>query len=53
MFTKSFHQILFYQKNEKKQPFHTSARRPAETPVGGRLHGACPLRTALCCAGYM
>ena len=41
MFTKSFHKILFYKKNEKKQPFHSSACRPAETPVGGLLHLAC------------
>ena len=41
VFTKSFHQIFFYKKNqEEKQPFHSSVRQPAETPIGRRLHGA-------------
>ena len=35
LFTKSF----FIKKNEKKQPFHTSARRPAETLLAGVYTG--------------
>ena len=35
MFPKSFHQILFYKKKRKKQPFHTSARRPPRPLLAG------------------
>ena len=41
MFTQSFHQLLFYKKNEKKTTLSHLSPPLAETPVGGRLLMAC------------